>query len=47
MFVVVGSGRVQPVACAEWSMAELRQVKVGHTSSIPLLSPSPIANDGG
>ncbi len=47
MFVVVGSTRVQPVACAEWSMAELRQVKVGHTSSIPLLSPSPIANDGG
>ncbi|XP_064382526.1 uncharacterized protein LOC135331333 isoform X2 [Halichondria panicea] len=27
VFVVVGSTRVQPVACAEWSMAELRQVK--------------------
>ncbi len=41
VFVVVGSTRLQPVACAEWSMAELRQVKVGHISSIPLLPPSP------
>ncbi len=35
VFVVVGSNRVQPVACAEWSMAELKQVKVRPLPDVP------------